>query len=134
MAIDYQVFGDVSDVTLAGRSVSGVMSISIARRGKEVHWAGDGELYESLARSVVEGVSGTIVLLDPAQGEALHSVAGTMSFIWRDARGQGDKTVTISGVTVSACDSDCGGRIASKASLVFTAESADGVTDPVTIA
>ena len=133
MAISYQVFSDVSDVELAGAAVSGVQSIAVIRRGAEIRAAGDEDVYESVARAGPAGLSGTIELADIAQAEALGDAAGTLTFVWRNARGQTDRTVTVAGVSITGVELSAGHQQASKASVSFVAESADGVTDPIAV-
>jgi len=133
VSINYQVFSDVSGVTLGGTSVYGVRSISISRQSRAIRSAGDDDVYESVACGGPIGVSGTIELLDPAQAEALGPAVGTLSFTWHDARGGTDKSVSIAGVSVTGAELSATQRGSSKALISFTAESADGATDPVSV-
>ena len=133
MAINYQVFSDVSGVTLGGTSIYGVQSVSVSRQSPAIRAAGDDDVYESVARGGAIGVFGTIELLDPAQAEALGPAVGTLSFTWHDARGGTDKSVSITGVSVTEAELSAARHGSSKALLSFTAESTDGATDPVSV-
>lgn len=133
MAISYQVFTDVSDVTLGGVPVRGVLSVRVMKRRAEVRSAGDGDLYEPLAEAGACAVSGSLVTLDPTDAEGIDGLAGTLSFVWRDARGAAPKTVTVANVVVTGTGSTVRHDRPSAASAQFIASSADGVTDPVSI-
>ena len=133
MAIGYQVFSDVSNVTFGAAVIHGVQRIVVARSRQEVRARGDGDLYDSLARAGGEQLSGSIELLDPAQAAAVSGAPATLSFTWRDARRQQDKTVTITGVSFTGAELSSGPRTPSGASLRFLAESSGGITDPLSV-
>jgi len=134
MPISYQVFKNVSSVTLGGTAVYGVQSIRVTKKRAEIHASGDADVYEPIAEVGAAGVSGTITTLDPTDAEALDGVSGTLSFVWKDAKGSTDKTVTIANVVVTGIANSVAHDSASSASVSFIASSSDGTTDPVTIA
>ena len=133
MAIAYQVFENVSNVTLGSTAVHGVESVNLTRKRLELRAAGDGELYDSIATAGSCSISGAINTLDPVSATAIDGQAGTLSFVWQGAGAGANKTVTISNVAVTAVDVEVTGRRASSAIAHFVAASSDGVTDPVAI-
>jgi len=133
MAITYQVFTDVSNVALGGAAINGVVSVQLVKRREEFRAGGDAELYETVAEAGPCSVAGTIVTLDPAAAEAIDGLAGTLSFVWKDAKGAADKTVTVSNVVITGTGSLVGHNKASSASISFIASSSDGAADPVSI-
>ena len=133
MAIEYQVFSDVGNVSLGVTDIHGVRSISLAKRRSELRAAGDEEIYESIVRPATCSLSGTIELSDVAQAEALNAAVGTLSFTWHDGRGQADKTVAVTGVYVASVDIAAGHQSPSRASVSFIVECPDGITDPVAV-
>lgn len=134
MAINYQVFKNVSNVTLAGTALYGVQAVRVVKKRPEIHASGDADVFEPIAEVGSASVSGTIVTLDPAGAEALDGLSGTLSFVWKDAKGAADKTVTISNVIVTGVSNSVAHDAASSASVAFIASSSDGATDPVAIA
>jgi len=134
MAISYQVFTNVSDVTLGSIAVRGVLSVRVIKRRSEIHASGDADLYEPVAEVGACSVSGTIVTLDPTDAQEMDGQRGTLSFLWSDARGTADKTVTIANVVITGAANTVRHDKASSASVSFIAASSDGVTDPVSIA
>ena len=134
MSINYQVFKNVSNVTLGSTAVYGVQSITLAKKRAEIHASGDADAYESVAEAGTCRVSGTIVTLDPTDADAMDGLSGTLSFTWKDAKGAADKTVTVSNVVVTAVHNNVSHDSPSSASVSFIASSSDGSTDPVAIA
>jgi len=133
MSIDYQVFSDVRNVALGGVSLHGVRRITLGRRRAEVRAVGDGETFESVARGAACAVRGTVDLVDPVQAGAALGAAGNLVFTWRDARGGTDRVVTVVGVSVTGVEQRGGFRKPAGASMAFAVQSADGVTDPVSV-
>ena len=134
MAITYQVFTDVCNAALGGAAINGVVSVQLVKRREEFRAGGDGELYETVAEAGPCSIAGTIVTLDPAAAGAIDGLAGTLSFVWKDAKGAADRTVTVSNVQVTGTCGAVGGNKASSASISFIASSSDGLADPVSIA
>ena len=133
MAITYQVFTDVSGASLGGVAINVVVSVELVKRREEFRAGGDGELYETVAEAGPCSVAGTIVTLDPAAAGAIDGLGGTLSFVWKDAKGAADKTVTVSNVRVTGTGGAVGGGKGSSASISFVASSGDGLADPVSI-
>lgn len=133
MSIDYQVFSDVSNVTLGGTAVGGVRSVSLTTKTAQLHASGDDDIYQSVARAGARSLAGTILLPDVAKAHSLAGLSGTLSFVWHDGRGQADRTVTVTGVSVTGMDLAGSHRAPSDASVAFVAESTDGTTDPITV-
>ena len=131
MAIEYQVFSGVKDVSLGETAIHGVRSISVVRRRAEVHASGDEDIFESVAAPAAAAVSGSLVLLDSAQADELDRAVGTLSFTWYDSRARQDKTVTVANVSITGTELASRHRDAAGASMGFVAQSSDGVTAPV---
>jgi hypothetical protein len=133
MSEPYQVFSDVTDVTLAGESLPGVRRIAVSRHRSTLRAAGDEDLYERVARAGRWRVEGEIDLLDPAIAKALESARGSLAFTWRDSGGT-SRVVTIAGVSIVSTELGAGHRMTPSARMSFLAESPDGATDPVSVA
>ena len=131
MSINYQVFSDISDVSLGSTDIHGVESVKLIRRRREFRASGDGQLYDSAVCGNTCEISGSIITPDLAAAEALDGLCGTLSFVWK-AGGEGnDKTVTITNITVMGVDIRMTARNKSSAQVYFSAASPDGITDPV---
>ena len=133
MSVSYQVFTNVSAVTLAGSSLGGVQKISLVKSRAELRASGDGELYDSVASAGACGASGTIRTSDAVAAAALDGKTGVLSFAWSAGGGGADRTVTVQSASVTGVEVDASERGASGAIVRFVAAASDGVTDPVAI-
>ena len=123
----FNVYHNPQNVTLGSSSITGVQSIVVSVRYSEVHAAGDDDTHESLARYTTGRTSGTITLLDPVSAEAVQGQTGTLSFTWKDVKGQADKTVTVQNCSIGGYDAAVLRDAASAVTLPFIAESAPDI-------
>ena len=132
MAINYEVFKNVSSCTLGSTSIYGVQNISVQRNSTTVTASADADAFQTVAEAAVTAVSGTIALVDPAIAHSLQGVGpATLSFVEKNTRGEADDTITIANVSITSVGESAGHAQASSASVSFVAYSADGTTDPV---
>ncbi len=111
--------------TLAiGSNFFGVVSISVGTQYSEIHASADADAHESVARHGTARTSGTITFVDPAEALAAANHQGTMTFVWTDAKGSADITVTITNCSTGGYDTTVSRDSAASASLSFIAESA----------
>lgn len=132
MAINYEVFKNVSSCTLGSYSIYGVQSISVQRNTSVVTASADADAFQTVAEPAVTSVSGSITLVDPAIAHTLQGLGNrTLSFVEKNTRGGSDDTITISNVSITSVGESAGHAQASSASVSFVAYSDDGTTDPV---
>jgi hypothetical protein len=132
MAISYEVFKNVSTVTLGSHSIYGVQTISVQRTSGVVSASADADAFQTVAEPTVTSVTGTITLVDPAIADTLQGLSNrTLSFVAKNTRGAADDTVTIVHVSIVSVGDSVGHAQSSSASVSFVAYSDDGTTDPV---
>ena len=133
MAISYEVFNNISTVTLGSYSLYGVQAVSVQRNSAVVTASADADAYQTVAEPAVTSTSGTITLLDTNLADSVSGLSGdrTLSFIEKNTRGGSDDTVTIVHVSITGVSQNAGHAQASSASLSFVCYSDDGTTDPV---
>jgi len=134
VAISYQTFKNVKTVTIGSTPMYGVQSVTVSKDRAVIQAAGDGDTYVPIARAGTCAVSGSIATVDPTDADSWDGLAGTLSFVYTDAQGTTDKTVTIVGVSITSVNQGVSRDAPSSGSVSFVAESADGTTDPVSIA
>lgn len=134
MALSYQVFKNVTTVTLGETVFYGCTGVTVNRSAPEIHASADADVYEGTATIGTITCGGTITGLDPNIADTFVGLTGSLSFVWKDSQGTTDKTVTIVGVTIAGVDQTASHDASSGATLRFVAESADGTIDPVSIA
>ena len=123
----FNVYHNPSDVALGTTAITGVQSIVVSVRYHEIHAAGDDDTHESVARYTTARTSGMITLLDPASADAVQGQSGTLSFTWKDAKGDDDKTVTIANCSLGGYEATVARDAASTVTLPFIAESAPDI-------
>jgi len=124
----FNVYHNPQNVTLGSLSITGVRSIVVSVRYKEIHAAGDNDTHESVARFTTGRTSGTITLLDPVSADSVQGQTGTLSFTWQDVKGVSDKSVSIGDCCVGGYDATVSRDAASTVTLPFVAESAPVIT------
>jgi hypothetical protein len=124
----FNVYHNPQSVTLGSSSITGVQSIVVSVRYKEIHAAGDDDTHESVARYTTGRTSGTITLLDPVSAGSVQGQTGTLSFTWKDVKGASDKSVSISGCSIGGYDATVSRDAASAVTLPFVAESVPVIT------
>ena len=129
----YNVYHNPKNVTLGATPITGVVAVALAQQHGELHAAADNDVHESVAVHTTGQTNGAIVLLDPVQAQAIAGTTGTLSFVWSNAAGSGDKTVTITGCSIAGWEGQVGRDGASRATLRFIAAKTDG-SNPVGIA
>ena len=132
MSINYQVFTDVANVTLAAATVGGVQRIELIARRRTLQALGDGELYEQELPGAYR-LTGRIVTADLAAAAELDAAAGTLAFTWQAGGGGADKSVTLTDVRVVGVTLT-GGHGGPSQAEIHLAVAPDGVTNPLTIA
>ena len=128
------IFRNVDSVQLGSTAITTVTSIAVTQRRTRIQFSGDNDAFRTVDRPGACAVEVTVHLGDPDQAMGLDGLAGALSFVWKDAQGQTDKTVTISNCSVIGVSGTVAHDAASQAAVTLAAESSDGVTDPVSIA
>ena len=133
MATSYQVYENVTSVTLGSVTLYGVQSITVVQTAAEIHASGDADTYEGVARGGTVSTRVTITTVDPVDADSWHGLYGTLGATYTDAKGSTNKTLAIVGCTVVAVNQGVTRDAPSNGSVELIAESADGTTDPVDI-
>jgi hypothetical protein len=131
--MSYNVYHNPKNVMLGTTPITGVVAVAVSQAYGELHAAADTDVHESVAVHTTGRTTGTIALLDPVQAQAVGGLSGTLTFVWTNAAGANDKTVTITGCSMAGWDGQVGRDQASRAVLKFVAAKADG-SNPVSIA
>ena len=126
--MSFNVYHNPQSVTIGSTSISGVRSITVAVERKELRAAGDGETHESVARFTVARTRGTIDGVDPELGAAVGGLTGTLSFVWKNVRTGGSKTVTITACSLGGYEGAVSRDAASRVSIPFVAESPPAIS------
>jgi len=123
----FNVYHNPQNVTLGTTAIAGVQCIVVSVRYGEIYPAGGDDTHESVARHTTGRTSGTITLLDATSADGIQGQTGTLSFTWKDVKGNGDKTVTIQNASVGGYDAELARDSASTVTLPFLAESTPSI-------
>lgn len=115
-------------------TATGVTNVRVAGGANFVRFGGDGDIYDTL---VVLATANPTITITTADEIWLMGIAvggrGTVAATHKDARGAtgGNLTLTLTGAVADAPDLGGQHRQIGSGSINFSAESADGVTNPL---